>query len=1691
MASSSDGIPILPHMPDFSAPSIPFSSAGDMKFHLQTVLDNKEKQLQQAATLGQRVLAQRVELEERIRQLQELEAEKAEDDEIDSTARERYRELADTLVAWESENAQLSTAFSGSKRALNGKIPAPAFTLAEIPREEPERSKPSVGTSAAQSRRAKNAAHRADDVVLEEFAFEIGSGLLTEVRRLQSLLGERDKAIQDMKEEKDDADKAVEALRTALRQQEQNADKYKEENWNLEVTLQELRAQLSDSQASTQRLEGEHKRLTKLLATSRESSDQYKNESERLSTLVEELKAKHETDIAQARRHAAGLARDKSDLQHTIDTLKNEAKSGRRFPRFGSPLTPNGAAGSEYAATPAAGEFGENDLFTGGASTNRRKMDASAIFGDDLGSDFDNSPEASPVRTSFLSPSHPSNEIEALQQRLAHAQRQINTLKGTLHREKQLRMEYRSKLESAVPGLAAELEDREAEAVDEPEEEELSDSRKPQGRKLTPFKVGGRTRGRGRGRGRGGISLIQRLGMAAGSPASEYNDDEGLDDSPPPPVPPIPIRFSQPEEDEDSIFTLRTIGKEPLGDEEEHPRSGQSSPSRMRSPSPMETNSNRASVTSVEGMDPVFANILRRVPSNGSTYAASPLRRALNSSARGRRTIGRRPRGGVAYKEARPSSLVQAPDVLSAELLGDMGNSPLKNSELLDEIEEAYKTVETADFACQTEPEPVPEPVVVLKPETAEMAIQVEPEPEPVVVVVKPETAEMAIQVEPEPEPVIELPPPPPPVVMADHGMQTDTVPEVVIQMAEVGTQHAYEPPAPPPAPSPVFAHMNIATDSEPELAPPPTLAEMQTQTIQKEMHDADAQTTSAVFSRPTLKDLGIGLPVADESRRTTITQYDRSFSSNGDTTITRPFLAEDVDEISGDDDDEDDGNETETGAETETDADDYHDARQSISMSTPSAAESRDDFHSVMTMSDNDYSESEDDGESIKASRMTSSVHANASSVSVEETSRRPSSYYAALHQPPRVYEDASVSADFKPEPERVIVEVMVPAPIPPQPEVKEMSIQTDEWKPPSPVPVVAPVFTPPTPGLYRVGSTSGQQFQFIAPPTPTTAASAPATGTYPTSASSTTIPTGPTSATISVGAPGPLSTILRESTGTLGRSRTSVSDRRQSMESVISSIVDDQPRPRAPSTPTMLTVVDKSKPPTMMLPPPPKLPPPPSSMLPPPFIPERRIPTVSSASDVPPPRPSSPPPPELIQRATTPTFGSVLSASGRGVYDLRRPGSSMPPPQTNMRQPPSTSSFRSAVAYANSPGTLNSLSARERIDRRQFSQTSLISERSVASPRSSISSEHFRPQEPVTPNKTLEADITPRGNPTDPTIIHAITQTMIGEFLYKYTRRTIGKGHGTTRHKRFFWVHPYTRTLYWSSADPNAQNVSESSAKSAYIESVRSVLDPNPMPPGICQYSLIVSTPQREMKFTAPTQERHDMWLSALQYLLTRASGMNLTSPGNITVLPQSPMSHGFTDDERRHPNGSPQSQRSVRSARGAETWHTTPRGQRSRSQLSVRGSIGKRAGTPAAEYLRWGGAESPYSPTKSFVDVPQHEDEDLDFELHGDSVSDDGFEGLENVRACCDGRHTVGHSGKHHHHHHQNGQRNGEHLEPFSRDPGARPVSPSAWSFRSRTSAHSNDGGTSIFSWGRGDDGKLRFGSRRSRKTVTTTE
>ena len=123
-----------------------------------------------------------------------------------------------------------------------------------------------------------------------------------------------------------------------------------------------------------------------------------------------------------------------------------------------------------------------------------------------------------------------------------------------------------------------------------------------------------------------------------------------------------------------------------------------------------------------------------------------------------------------------------------------------------------------------------------------------------------------------------------------------------------------------------------------------------------------------------------------------------------------------------------------------------------------------------------------------------------------------------------------------------------------------------------------------------------------------------------------------------------------------------------------------------------------------------------------------------------------------------------------------------------------------------------------------------------------------------------------------TDPRMIQAITQTMIGEFLWKYTRKAGRSEMSGNRHRRYFWVHPYTKTLYWSDQDPQHAGRNELTAKSVAIESVRVLTDDNPMPPGLHRKSLEVTTPGRKVKFTASTGQRHETWFNALSYLLLR---------------------------------------------------------------------------------------------------------------------------------------------------------------------------------------------------------------------------
>ncbi|KAI1639023.1 hypothetical protein F4809DRAFT_185002 [Biscogniauxia mediterranea] len=130
---------------------------------------------------------------------------------------------------------------------------------------------------------------------------------------------------------------------------------------------------------------------------------------------------------------------------------------------------------------------------------------------------------------------------------------------------------------------------------------------------------------------------------------------------------------------------------------------------------------------------------------------------------------------------------------------------------------------------------------------------------------------------------------------------------------------------------------------------------------------------------------------------------------------------------------------------------------------------------------------------------------------------------------------------------------------------------------------------------------------------------------------------------------------------------------------------------------------------------------------------------------------------------------------------------------------------------------------------------------------------------------------------------VVDAIAQTMVGEWMFKYMRRRKSFGMADSnsrtdessndRHKRWVWLAPYERAILWSSKQPVSGNaLLGKSGRKLTIQSVLDVKDDNAPPKGIAQVfnrSILILTPQRALKFTTVSAERHYLWLTALSFL------------------------------------------------------------------------------------------------------------------------------------------------------------------------------------------------------------------------------
>ncbi|KAL2864758.1 putative nuclear migration protein (ApsA) [Aspergillus lucknowensis] len=326
---------------------------------------------------------------------------------------------------------------------------------------------------------------------------------------------------------------------------------------------------------------------------------------------------------------------------------------------------------------------------------------------------------------------------------------------------------------------------------------------------------------------------------------------------------------------------------------------------------------------------------------------------------------------------------------------------------------------------------------------------------------------------------------------------------------------------------------------------------------------------------------------------------------------------------------------------------------------------------------------------------------------------------------------------------------------------------------------------------------------------------------------------------------------------------------------------------------------------------------------------------------------------------------------------------------------------------------------SAKTTASRASVRRESQMSRRSSVSSFASELDERFN----IQPNQTPAPQGYSMG--TDPRMIQAITQTMIGEFLWKYTRRAVSGDISNTRHRRYFWVHPYTRTLYWSEQDPQSAGKSEIRTKSVSIEAVRVVADDNPYPPGLHCKSLEVVSPGRRIRFTATTSQRHETWFNALSYLLVRNNPEDGEGENGVTLEDIDEFNPGFRSRSRQAARMSISSQQSrnartlpkVRSGSAMSLRPSATPGraspayppshysdqarQSSASRLStllnstIKSSFGRKGSAYAASSVHEGSLHN-HDSEEDLRQMMERHEQDVDR--------------LENVRACCDGKHDV---------------------------------------------------------------------------------
>ena len=289
----------------------PSMSPSQVKRSLMAHLADTERRLQDTQKLGESLLTQQAELNDKLREVDEQQGET----EITPGLRQK---LADLEKEHNDIGKEIARALLGPKsRAASGEE-KPGIDQAIYSSQ----ATASPSKVMAPSRRQRNQpANRGDDLQL---AADIGTSLLAQVRQLQSAVAERDELLKEAKEDRDRLQKDAAVYSQRLRALDDSEQKYKDENWNLETQTHELLAAARESADREKRLNANLAAATAEKSRLQTEMDDVRVAHEKLSIDHAAAKKAHDAELHTLKRTIDMGDSERSSLQHKVEELTSQ-----------------------------------------------------------------------------------------------------------------------------------------------------------------------------------------------------------------------------------------------------------------------------------------------------------------------------------------------------------------------------------------------------------------------------------------------------------------------------------------------------------------------------------------------------------------------------------------------------------------------------------------------------------------------------------------------------------------------------------------------------------------------------------------------------------------------------------------------------------------------------------------------------------------------------------------------------------------------------------------------------------------------------------------------------------------------------------------------------------------------------------------------------------------------------------------------------------------------------------------------------------------------------------------------------------------------------------------------------------------------------------------------------------------------